>query len=377
MSQTEVDIANRALVRLGLKEIPDSYSTFSAAINGGDTQSSTEVLNRHFDDWKRELLRIHPWNFAVRRKTLINPYATAPFSLKIRNFIVGNSVVPGSSYNESDAAAKLNNPVAVQVIPEELESIGSWDRWDHNISNGDVIKLIDTPYPSLNDKYYYVSRGWNDGSLVGAYRSGGTLTNEWTALSLYTRLGEGVSGASFIGTTPSDSAGDTSGYSLDGSSIVYTEEYPTDKYNVGSIVRENKSEWDYQYVLPYTCIRLLQVEDLALDKQYVLEKMNNSPGFKYPSMAILCNTSEKINIRFVEDISFSGTDPVDPTFTECLSLKVALKLSEKFLKTTSASEVIKSEYMDSLSLAKSIDAQEASSVQNFHSTWADEMGRST
>ena len=71
-----------------------------------------------------------------------------------------------------------------------------------------------------------------------------------------------------------------------------------------------------------------------------------------------------------------GNFDLDRSFAECLSLKVAMKLSEVLLKTVSVTKEINNELILALSQAKSIDAQENSPVIDFHSTWANEMRRS-
>ena len=83
MAQSNVDIANRALIRLGLQQI----TAFS------DSKQSATVLNSHFDEWKKELLRSHPWNFAIARNTLHTPDSLDPYSLTIANVTDGDPVV--------------------------------------------------------------------------------------------------------------------------------------------------------------------------------------------------------------------------------------------------------------------------------------------
>ena len=91
---------------------------------------------------------------------------------------------------------------------------------------------------------------------------------------------------------------------------------------------------------------------------------------------MLCNSSDKIHIKYVGDIDFAtDQNGVDSLFCEVLSLKIALKLSELLVKTASVTQLINEEYITTLSQAKSIDAQEGSPVNDFNSTWSDEMGR--
>ena len=96
MAQLNLDIANRALIRLGLQQI----SSFS------DSKQSAVVLNSHFQDWKKELLRSHPWNFAIDRNTLHTPDSLDPQTFEIGGTTSNSPVVldlllsPGSLPSE-------------------------------------------------------------------------------------------------------------------------------------------------------------------------------------------------------------------------------------------------------------------------------------
>ena len=64
---SEVSICNRALALLGSQPITSLTE---------DTEAARR-LNIFYDDTRKELLRIHPWNFAINRDTLAQ-LATAP-----------------------------------------------------------------------------------------------------------------------------------------------------------------------------------------------------------------------------------------------------------------------------------------------------------
>ena len=319
MAQSEVDIANRALIRLGLQTITAATTTFAAAIAAGDSKTSTAILNTHFDDWKKELLRSHPWNFAIARMSLVNPQSLDPYSLVIKSV---------------DAA----NPVNVDFTP----STGA-DGFDHGLNTNDVIKIEDSVQTELNGKFFYV------------YRTSAV------AVKLYKQLPVHVTGAS------------SAGYSENGSGRTVSI---SATYYTGTSNKTSKSEWSYGYQLPDTVLRLLEVGDLASGNEYVVEKNSFNIAEALNDKQILCNISEIIEIKYIEDITFSATAVIDHKFCEVLSLKIALKLSELLLKTASVSQIVDREFVMALSQAKSADAQEGSPVSNFHSTWADEMGRS-
>ena len=129
-AQSEVDVANRALVRLGLQTITaasDDPMTFASAISNGDNKTSTALLNTHFDEWKKELLRSHPWNFATSRMSLINPLATNPGSITIKEI--------------SHA-----NPVVVDLTPADSQA-----GYDHNLYDYDVVEIRNALYTNLNN----------------------------------------------------------------------------------------------------------------------------------------------------------------------------------------------------------------------------------
>lgn len=319
MAQSEVDIANRALIRLGLQTITAATTTFADAITAGDNKTSTALLNTHFDEWKKELLRSHPWNFAISRMSLVNPVNLDPYELSIKSV---------------DAA----NPVAVDFTP-----LTGASGFDHNLYTNDVIEIENSVQSELNNKFFYV------------YRTSAS------AIKLYKKLPVHESGAS------------SAGYSEDGGGRTAST---SDTFYTGTVKRTNKSEWSYGYTLPSSVIRLLEVGNLKSGNDFVVEKEIQSP-LATSNKQILCNISQKIEIKFIEDVALSSTaDSLDHSFCEVLSLKIASKLSELLLKTTSVSQVIGQEYTTALSLAKSVDAQEGSPIPDYHSTWADEAGRS-
>ena len=381
MAQSEVDIANRALIRLGLQTISGTATSFSALIAAGDTKQSLALLNIHFKDWQRELLRSHPWNFAVKRTTLIRPVSLNPRKLTIRRFYAGDTA-GDNPYSQDHANGKLNNPVVLDLRskehtdgPQGVAPSSSAVGFDHNIQDNDAIYLSGTPYTILNDKWYYVKRGWHDGNnSTTTHRTGGTLANSELYVSLYNKLGDqGGLANQTAGSVPVDASGDQHGFSVNGTALSV---FGNSDYSVGTIRSEKKSRWEYAYQLPDDVIRLLDVEDLNSGEEFVVEKSTNSTTATIPQRSLLCNSGEKIHIKYVGDVDFSTSqDGVDSLFCEALSLKIAIKLSELLVKTASVTQLINQEYTMALSQAKSIDAQEGSPVMDYHSTWSDEMGR--
>lgn len=333
-AQSEVDVANRALIRLGLQTITaatDDPKTFASAISNGDTKNSTALLNTHFDEWKKELLRSHPWNFATSRMTLINPVATNPGSITIKEI------------SHAD-------PVVVDLTPSDNQT-----GYDHNLYDYDVIEIRNALYTNLNNNKYYVYRG------VGASR-----INPSTKITLYKKLLNN-------GTIPSDGSASTgnSESTTGESAITWTSD---NQYNTGTVNTFEKSQFDYEYFVPRRIIRLINVREIPEGDEYRLQRRDNSSDTAIDKV-LLCNVSEMVNIEFIEDFTMGNFD-LDRSFAECLSLKIAMKLSEVLLKTASVTRELNDEFILALSQAKSIDAQENSPVIDFHSTWANEMRRS-
>lgn len=334
MSQSEVDIANRALIRLGMQTInaaTDNPKTFSSAIANGDTKNSTSLLNIHFDEWKKELLRSHPWNFAITRMTLINPQSQNPSAITIKEI--------------SHA-----NPVVVDLTPSDSQA-----GYDHNLYDYDVIEIKNSLYTNLNNKKFYVYRG-----------TGAARTNGSTTVTLYQKL-------KADGSIPSDGSAST-GNSADTtgeSAITWTS---NNRYNTGTANSVEKSEFDYEYTLPTRIIKLINVLEIPEGDEYKIQRRDGQSD-TVPNKVLLCNVSDLVNIEYIEDIAIGNYDH-DRSFLECLSNKIAWKLSETLLKTATVTREIKDEYVMSLSQAKAMDAQENSPVMDFHSTWADEMRRS-
>lgn len=304
MAQLNLDIANRALIRLGLQQI----SAFS------DSKQSAIVLNSHFQDWKKELLRSHPWNFAIDRNTLHTPDSLNPQLFTI-------------------AGVTAADPVVVDLLPASI-AVADAAEFDHGFYNNDTVYIESSLQTELNDRYFSVGRG-------GA---------RYITLYKKFRVASGAIPESIINEDGTGRSGTGAG---------------------GTAKSISKSEWSYSYDLPNDVLRVLGVDDLSSGREFVVE----STGI-HNQRAILCNIGSKITIKYLVDVDLELRD-IDFNFAEVLSLKIAMKLSELLVKTTSVTSEIQEEYIRALSHAKSLDAQEGSPTPNFHSTWADEMGRAT
>ena len=65
---SQIDICNRALIRLGADTITSME----------DNTKEARLLNIVYDQARQELLRLHPWNFAIKRVILASDPDAAP-----------------------------------------------------------------------------------------------------------------------------------------------------------------------------------------------------------------------------------------------------------------------------------------------------------
>jgi hypothetical protein len=267
--------------------------------------------------------------------SLINPRLQSPASVQIRQVESGKS------------------PIVVDLLP-----FGGTDVLDHFINDYEIVELRDTYYSSINNIKYYAMRGEYDG--VGL-----PPINKNTKISLYTRLPAS-------GVFPSDLS---SVNGITTTSVGFPATPLGSYYNTGSVYSFNKQEYSYEYDVPSNVLRLLDVKEVYTGDEYRLQRRSSNATGGLDKV-LLCNVGDMVTIEFVEDVTL-GNYEIDPSFLECLSLKIALKLSETLLKTAVVTKEIFDEYVIALSQAKSIDAQESSPVTDFNSTWAEEMRRAT
>ena len=242
MAQSEVDIANRALIRLGLQPIDGTATSFSTLIAAGDKKQSLALLNIHFGDWLNEVLRSHPWNFAVKRQTLIKPTALSPQSFDIRAFRPGTGT--SGRYDGTDDSnvdtTFLNNPVVIDLRSKEFTtgpqeiSPTDWGYYEHGLEDAQAVYIENTPHSILNGKWFYIKRGYNNGTGDATKRTGGSLTEETWTIALYNKLGDTNSSAfQTPGGVPATGTGDTYGYSVNGSAVKNSVRGPNTEYTLG------------------------------------------------------------------------------------------------------------------------------------------------
>ena len=108
---SDVDIANLALDLLNVDQI--------GSIENPET-STEETMNRWYDQTRRQALRRHPWNFAVKR-TILAPDATDPEFGWESAFSLPSDYIRLTHINES--VSTLDNPIPASAYTVENDKI--------------------------------------------------------------------------------------------------------------------------------------------------------------------------------------------------------------------------------------------------------------
>lgn len=113
MAQSDLECANAALRKVGAVKI--------AALAGTDDVSV--LMNDRIDICKRALLRMHPWNFAIRRRK-IRPY----LDFAISNVtLVSSELLEVTHATVAAAPYAVNDWVEVRGVAGAIESNGTWE----------------------------------------------------------------------------------------------------------------------------------------------------------------------------------------------------------------------------------------------------------
>lgn len=111
MAQSELNAANWALRLMGSRKVLTALA---------DTTQEGLACNAMIDDTKKSLLRMHPWNFAVKRKT-ITPY---------QDFAISNVTFVSSQLIEVTHAATTfvaGNYVTITGVEGAEGANGTWE----------------------------------------------------------------------------------------------------------------------------------------------------------------------------------------------------------------------------------------------------------
>ena len=130
MAQSQLEAANGALFKLGARTVLTAVST------SGTTQEERSCANR-IEICKRAVLRMHPWNYATKRKK-ITPY---------QNVAVSNVTWVSSNLIEVTHAATTyvaGNYVTLVGIEGAIEANGVWEIPSSGIISTTVTRLTTT-----------------------------------------------------------------------------------------------------------------------------------------------------------------------------------------------------------------------------------------
>lgn len=112
MAQTDLECANGALTKIGASRI--------TALAGTDHVSVT--MNERLPICKKAVLRMHPWNFAVKRKKL-RPYQTATVS----NITLISAELLEVTHVATTPTYAVGNWVEIKGVSGATEANGTWE----------------------------------------------------------------------------------------------------------------------------------------------------------------------------------------------------------------------------------------------------------
>ena len=102
MADTNEDIANSALSKLGAEEITSL----------SDTSRRAKLCNRQFHKIRKKVMRSHPWNFAIKRASLTADASTPEFEYST-NFILPSDFLRGIREEYKDVDWKVEGEFLV------------------------------------------------------------------------------------------------------------------------------------------------------------------------------------------------------------------------------------------------------------------------
>jgi hypothetical protein len=111
MAQSDLTVSNTALALIGAKKI--------TALNDTTTKEAI-ACNDHVDQCKKELLRMHPWNFAVKRKKLI---AFPDYAVSNVTFVSANLL----EVTHASVTYLAGQYVTLTGIEGAVEANGTWE----------------------------------------------------------------------------------------------------------------------------------------------------------------------------------------------------------------------------------------------------------
>ena len=115
MATSSVEICNSALIKLGARRI--------SALS--DDTKPAKLCNEQYDKLRKSVLRAHPWNFAVARKSLAKTANTPSFEFD-NEFALGSDVLRVLSTNlllDEDWQIEVNASSGAKVLVTNSDSV--------------------------------------------------------------------------------------------------------------------------------------------------------------------------------------------------------------------------------------------------------------
>lgn len=128
MAQSALECANSALIKLGEKTI-DALSSASTAVR------ASQVCNQRIDIVKRNLLRKHPWNFAVKR-----------YNLEPTWYAISGAADNGSGLiriSDTSHGLSSGDRVTIHDVGGTTEANGTWII---TVINANAFDLVDSAF---------------------------------------------------------------------------------------------------------------------------------------------------------------------------------------------------------------------------------------
>ena len=125
MAQSALECANAALVKIGQDKITDLAGTDHVSV----------ACNDRIDICKRYLLRLHPWNFAVKRSNLEPTF-----------FAISNAVNNGSGLIQITSAAHGLSGTGNHVTIENVQGVPANGTWEVTVINATTLDLVDSTF---------------------------------------------------------------------------------------------------------------------------------------------------------------------------------------------------------------------------------------
>jgi len=293
---TSLEIMNLALARIGAQQ----------ATSLSDTNKNPRLAIQSYPFARDEVLRYHPWP-AITTQAVLQDDADLAWVASTA-YAVADFAVSSARLYECITAGTSGTPTGPTTTAADITD--GTVHWKYVCAYENLPWKASTAYV-LNDRVVNNSRLYKCITAGTSHTSGGPTT------------------------TSADITDNTAHWK-------FCAEYT------------NLTDYDYQYVLPEDCLRILDVED--------------STQFKREGYFLYCDT-EYPTVRYVK----MSTDPDewDNFIQTAISLRLAMMICEGVTGSASMAQVLQQEYMQVLVSAMGVAQSEASAEPEHETRWED------